>query len=154
MALPFHISWKTFGPRFYELGSARFHQLYRGLVPPFIPGFRFVLVEHELAEFLRAAEVEGVSFEEAVLYDPTTGEEHTTHTCLRVAHLYLQSRDDIYDLALDGPRMWVIDDMNYFVSPTLKEILEKTRWISYLRFSEGLSDFLGPGSASASRSSL
>ena len=142
MALPFHIS-SAYGPRFYELGSGRFHQLDRGVVSPFIPGFRFVLVENELAEVLRATELEGVSFEDAVLYDPRTGEERTTHTCLRVDPCFQHP----CDLPLDGPRMWMIDDMNYFVSPTLKEILEKTRWISYLRLSEWPSDFMGPASA-------
>ena len=147
MALPFHISSVPAAP-FNEIGSGRFHQLYRGLVPPFIPGFRFVLVENEFAEFLRTIGVEGVvSSEEAVLCDPWTGEERTTHTCLRLR--VGQCLQDIYDLAMDGPRMLMVDDMKYFVSPTLKEVLEKTRWISYLRLSEfeWPSDFMDLGSA-------
>lgn len=143
MALPFHISSATYGPRFHELGSGRFHQLDRGVVSPFIPGFRFVLVENELAQLLRATVLEGVSFEEAVLYDPRTGEERTTHTCLRVHPCFQHP----CDLPLDGARMWMIDDMKYFVSPTLKEILERTRWISYLRLSQWPSDFMDHGSA-------
>jgi hypothetical protein len=143
MALPFHISSEPVAPAFYELGSGRFHQLYRGPVPPFIPGFRFVVVENELAEFLRATEVQGVSFEEALLYDPRTGKERTTHTCLRVDRCF----QDICDLPLDGPRMWAFDDMKYFVSPTLKEILEKTKWISYLRLSVLPSDFMDGSAA-------
>jgi len=146
MALPFRICARV-DPGFIESSPGRFYPLRRSPVPPFGPGFRFVLVENELAEFLRATEVEGVRFEEAVLYDPWTGEEFTTHTCLRVGDPHLQSRNDFYDLPLDGPRMWVIGDMEYFVSPTLKQVLERTRWTSYLRFSEGLSDFVGSGSA-------
>ena len=146
MALPFHICARV-GPGFLESSPGRFHPLQRGPVPPFRPGYRFVLAENELAELLRATGVQGVRFEEAVLFDPWTDEEFTTHTCLRVGDPHLQSRNDFYELPLDGPRMWMIDDVNYFVSPTLKQILERTRWSSHLRFSEGLSDFVGSGSA-------
>ena len=43
--------------------------------------------------------------------------------------------------------MWMVDDMNYFVSPMLKQILEKTRWNPHLRLSEWPSDFMDSGSA-------
>ena len=141
MALPYRICARV-GPGFIDLGSGRFHQLQRGKAPPFGEGFRYVLVENALAEFLRATGVEGVRFEEAVLIDPWTDEEFTTHTCLRIDECI----QDIRSLTHDRPRMWMVGDLNYFVSPTLKQILEKTRWVSYLRFSD-LSDFMGSGSA-------
>ena len=153
MALPFYVRCETSSPRFYEVSSGRFQQLDRGVIPPFVPGFQFLLVVNELADFLRTLGLEGVSFEDATLYDPRTGAEVRTHTCLRVHKsldgdirvLHLEGyrtfvMDDHYPL--DGYRMLVSNHMYYFVSPALKEALVG-HGFAYLRFSEGFSDFFG-----------
>jgi hypothetical protein len=151
MALPFYARCETSSPRFYEVSSGRFQQLDRGVIPPFVPGFQFLLVVNELADFLRTLGLEGVSFENATLYDPRTGAEVRTHTCLRV-HKSLDADirvplpegyrtlvvDDHYPL--DGYRMLVASHEYYFVSPALKEALVG-HGFAYLRFSEGFSDF-------------
>ena len=99
MALPFYVRCETFSPRFYEVSSGRFQQLDRGVIPPFVPGFQFLLVVNELADFLRTLGLEGVRFEDATLYDPRTAAEVRTHTCLRV-HKSLDA--DIRVLHPDG----------------------------------------------------
>ena len=151
MALPFYISCKTLSPRFFDVSSGRFQQLDRGVVPPFIPGFQFLLVANELGDCLKGLGLEGARFEDAILYDPRTGAEARTHTCLRVHKsldgdirvLHLEGyrtlvMDDHYPL--DGYRMLVADNQYYFVSPALKEALVG-HGFTYLKFSEGFSEF-------------
>ena len=147
MALLFHATCKIPSPRFYEVSSGRFQQLDRGVVPPFVPGFRFLLVANDLADFLKGLGLEGARFEDAILYDPRTGTEARTHTCLRVLSslgdrdiLDLRAGRPASSLTLDGCRMLVADDQQYFVSPALREALLKHRF-AYLEFSEGFSDF-------------
>jgi len=139
MALPFQVSCERVNPWFYEVGSGRFEQVHGSDIPPFIPGFQFLLVVNELADFLRTLSLEGVRFEDAVLYDPRTGAEARTHTCLRVPGSL--GGGDIRNLS-DGYRMVATDDQHYFVSPALKEAL-MANGFEYLRFSEGFSDFCG-----------
>ena len=137
MALPFLVSCEIVNPWFYEVGSGRFEKVHGSDVPPFIPGFQFLLVVNELADFLRSLGLEGVRFEAALLYDPRTGAEARTHTCLRVPGSLVSG--DVGDLS-HGHRMLATDDQRYFVSPAVKEALE-THGFKYLRFSEGFSDY-------------
>ena len=151
MVLPFYVRCETSSPRFYEISSGRFQHLDRGVIPPFVPGFQFLLVVNELADFLRTFDLEGVRFEDAALYDPRTGAEVKTHTCLRVHNslddgIRVLHRDGYRTLVvddhypLDGYRMFVASHEYYFVSQALKESL-LGHGFAYLRFSEGFSDF-------------
>ena len=144
MAIPFHISCETPGPRFYEVSPGRFQQLDRGVVPPLIAGFQLLLVANELADFLKALGLEGAKFEDAILYDPRTGAEARTHTCLRVLSSLGESDIRAGDLTLDGYRILVADDQYYFVSPALKEALVG-HGFAHLKFSEGFTDFFPGG---------
>lgn len=137
MALPFQVSHQMVNPWFFEMGSGRFELVRGSDIPPLIPGYEFLLVVNELADFLRTLGIEGVRFEDAILYDPRTGAEARTHTCLRVPGS--PAGGDIRDLS-DGYRMLATADQHYFVSPALKEALE-AKGFDYLRFSEGFSGY-------------
>ncbi|MDO8332263.1 MAG: hypothetical protein Q7T36_17495 [Fluviicoccus sp.] len=140
MPLPFFVECEQSAPRLYELADGRLQLVEKGALAPFMPGHRYLLVERELAEFLKEVGLERVQYQQAVIYDPLSKEEITTHVRLRVGQLF--NSEQIKDINLNGPRLLTMDDEYYFVSPELKVLLEKSSF-SYLRFSEGLSGFAG-----------
>jgi len=48
--------------------------------------------------------------------------------------------DQMQDFALDGQRILILNDEYYFVSPSLKQVLERAGF-DYLEFTEGLTGF-------------
>ena len=140
MHRPFLVSCELPAPALYELSDGRFQLMEQGALPPFIAGYGYLLVEHALAQFLLGLEVDRVTFEPAVLFNPLSNEEHNTHTRVRVRQFFRSS--ELSDLPLEGLRFLTMDDQYYFVSPDLKIELEAARF-PYLVFSEGLSAFAG-----------
>lgn len=138
MSLPFLVSCEQPGPALFEISNGRFQLLEQLPVPPLVAGYGYLLVEQRLAFRLQELEVERVKFEQAVLFNPASGEEQRTHTRLRV-NQFLRA-GDLRDVSLDGLRLLTLNDQYYFVSPALKVVLEKGEF-PYLRFSEGLSEF-------------
>jgi hypothetical protein len=139
MNLPWHMeSDQSDAPTLFELADGRFQVVSKGTLAPVISGYGYLLVEKPLAAFLESLQLERVSFEEATLFYPSTGEEAKTHVRLRVGQFF--TSQDIRDLALDGLRMMTLDDQYYFVSKELKAELEQASF-PYLRFSEGLTGF-------------
>ncbi len=107
---------------------------------PLIVGFRFVLANEDLVSHLKSLEIERVTYEPAVIWDPKRRIELTTHNRLRVGQYF--EADQINDLDLDGHRLLVMGDSYLFVSPSLKRALDKEGF-DYLRFNEGLTQFAG-----------
>ncbi len=140
MPLPFLIFCKLPAPLLYELKDGRFQLMESGALPPFLPGYGYLLVEHALATYLQSLDIERTTFEPAILFNPATKEEHNTHTRIRV-HQFFRS-GELSDLSLDGVRLLTLNDQYYFVSPELKAALEVSPF-RYLSFSEGLSAFAG-----------
>jgi len=138
MPLPFHVSCRQRSILLFELRDGRFQLLQQGPVAPFMPGFRYLLVEHPLASFLSALAIPGLSAVPATLFNRGTGEEYHTHSRLIVGQFFRAEK--IQDTPRDGCRVFTMDDREYFVSPALKAVLECSEF-SYLRFSEGLSEF-------------
>ena len=103
-----------------------------------MPGYRYLLVERPLADFLKEVGVERVQYEAAVIYDPSSKEELTSHVRLRVGQFFTAGQ--LKDLDISGTRLLTMNDEYYFASPELKVLLEKSPF-SYLRFSEGLKGF-------------
>jgi hypothetical protein len=140
MPLPFHVFCDLPAVRVYELNDGRFQLIDPGPISPFLSGYRYLLVERELAAFLTALGIERVRYEPAVLFNRGTGEELRTHVRLHVGQLF--SENQLLDLPLDGLRLLAMHDQEYFVSPELKVELEASPF-HYLRFTEGLSGFAG-----------
>jgi hypothetical protein len=140
MQLPFYVFCESPAVRVYELNDGRFQLIDPEPVSPFLAGYRYLLVERNLATFLATLEIERVCYEPAVLFNRGTGEELHTHVRLHVGQSFNQSQ--LLDLPLDGLRLLTMDDQYYFVSPALKAELEGSPF-RYLRFTEGLSGFAG-----------
>ncbi len=122
----------------YPLKDGRFQLIRDGKLGPFMSGPNYLLVETKLAQYLENLNVENATFREAVILDRGKNEEHHSHKEVIVRQHF--SSDEINDIDLDGDRILMMDDQYVFVSPSLKEKLEKTEF-GYLRFSEGLSNF-------------
>ena len=141
--LPFLVDCEQPMPPLFELADGRFQRVTDEPLAPYMPGYQFLLVEAALAEFLDDLGVERVKFERAILWDPATQSEVTTHVRLRVEQFF--DANLLSDLALDGLRLLTMNDQYYFVSSALKAELERSPF-SYLRFSEGLSKFAAEAS--------
>jgi hypothetical protein len=142
MKLPFLITCKQPSVRLYELNDGRFQLIEPGPIAPFMCGYRYLLVERQLASFLVELGIEQVRQEPAIVFNRGTGEELHTHVRLHVGQFF--QRKQLWDLPLDGLRLLTMDDEFYFASPELKECLEASIY-QYLQFTEGLVEFAGNG---------
>lgn len=138
--LPFLIESRLPAVRLFELDDGRFQLLEATEIGPFLPGYGYLLVERELAEFLTEHDVERIACEDAVLFDRPSNREFRTHVRVHVRQYF--TSEQINDLDVTGLRILTMNDEYYFVSPALKEQLEKTTFV-YLCFSEGLQGFSG-----------
>ena len=105
---------------------------------PMMVGFEYVLVEEGLAEYLEALNLPRLTIANAILYDPRSTREIRTHRQLLIDQRFFSNM--IRDIDLDGERLLLMDNRYVFVSPLLKERLERSP-VQYLRFTEGLSHF-------------
>ena len=138
MPIPYYLYCELPAPRLYPLNDGRFQLLDNTPIPPFLAGYGYLLIEQSLADFLLEVGVARLRVEPAVLWDRTTGVERRTHVRLHVGQSFAASQ--LFDLALDGLQMLLMEDEYCFVSPELKSLLESSEF-DYLRFSEGLSEF-------------
>jgi hypothetical protein len=140
MKLPYHISCKELHPRLYKLSDGRFQIMEEGDLTPLMVGYEYILVESKLAEYIEVLDLSRLEVVEAVIYDPRRRREIRTYKELRIGQRF--SSDMIRDINLDGERVLLMDGASVFVSPALKERLEASPF-AYLRFTEGLSEFVG-----------
>jgi len=103
-------------------------------------GYRYVLVDRQLADFLRAVGVERIGLEPAALWSPSTQVDHRSYERLTINQWF--SADQVNDLNLYGDRLLTLGDEFVFASPSLKEKLEKAGFV-YLQFTEGLRGWAG-----------
>jgi hypothetical protein len=136
--LPYLIESRLPVVRLFELDDGRFQLLESGDIGPFLPGFGYLLVERELAEFLSEHDVDRIVLDEAVLFDRPSGQEFRTHVRIQVRQYF--TSEQINDLDLNGLRLLTMNDEYYFASPELKERLEQSPF-DYLSFSQGLEGF-------------
>jgi hypothetical protein len=141
MKLPWHMRCdQAQAPLLFELADGPFQLVSQGVLAPVLSGYRYLLVERPLADFLIGLQVERLAYEQVVFISPLTGEEVRSHVRIRVGQFFTSR--EIQDLNLTGPRLLTLNDQYYFVSPELKEELE-TGPFPYLRFTEGLTGFGG-----------
>jgi hypothetical protein len=138
--LPFLIISNADAVRLFELEDGRFQILDPVDIGPFLPGYGYLLVERDLADFLVAHNVDRIVCEDAVLFDRASGKEFRTHVRIRVCQYFTD--DQIHDIDLTGLRLLTMNDEYYFASPDLKVLLEQASFDD-LRFSEGPSGFAG-----------
>ena len=138
--LPFCIGSKAPSVPLFELSDGRFQLLKTAVAGPFLYGPGYLLVERDLGHFLVKQDLEGVTCEDAILFHRPSGAEYHMHVRIRVGQHFTD--DQICDLDLIGPRLFVMNDEYYFVSPELRQRLQHASF-DYLIFSEGLSGFAG-----------
>ena len=138
--LPFYTYCEQHAARLYQLKDGRFQIIDSGPITPLMCGPGYVLLENHLAAFLQEQEIERVAFQPAVIWNRRENIEFQTHQFMAVNHYF--SSNQIRDLNLLGERFLTMGDEYLFVTPALKERLEKSPF-NFLRFSEGLSEFVG-----------
>lgn len=138
--LPYLVTSSEDSVALRELDDGRFHMLGQGAISQFASGYQYLLLGKGLAKYLKSLKVPQITFAPAVVFNPTTREEHHSHTRVFVNQAFFP--DEIKSLTLDGMRMFAMNGEHYFVSPSLKFALEANEF-SYLQFSEGLSAFAG-----------
>ena len=122
------------------MNDGKFQIVEKGKIGPFMCGYGYLLVERELANFLEGLGLERAVFKDALIYDPVAKEEIKTH--LEIVLNQHFSSIDIRGINLDGDKLLMMDNQYIFVTPSLKDKLTKSEF-SYLKFSEGLSEFAG-----------
>jgi RimJ/RimL family protein N-acetyltransferase len=137
---PFQVWCEQPAPVIYGRNDGRIQLMQPIPVPPFIQSPGCFLVERALAEFLKAFDVERVSYWPAVLFDPVSEREIDSHVRLHVGHGFDFGKMD--DLPLDGLRMMLMDGRDCFVSPELKTLLQASPF-RYLKFSKGMQGYGG-----------
>ncbi len=135
---PYFVESEDFAVDLYQLKDGRFQPIKQGELGPFMYGDGYLLIENELAEYLELLDLPRVAFKDAVIWDRKTDSEYRTHKEVIIGQHF--SFDQINDIDLDGERILMMDNMYVFVSPALKNKLEKSKF-TYLKFSEGLSNF-------------
>lgn len=136
--LPFHIHTEETAPRLYELSDGRFQIIEKGALTPFMSGYGYVLVQAELAEFLKELGTERVNIQDAIVWDRTCNTENKSYKRLLLDQHF--TADQIKDINIDGIKMLVMDNQHVFASPILMTNLKNSHF-TYLRFSEGLNGF-------------
>ena len=134
------MSCKELHPRLYQLSDGRFQIMEEGDLAPLMFGKEYILVESRLAEYIEVLDLPRLEVVEAVIYDPRRRREIRNYKELRIGERF--SSDMIRDINLEGERFFLMDGSSVFVSPALKERLEASPF-AYLRFTEGLSEFVG-----------
>jgi hypothetical protein len=135
---PYYVETEESPVKLYQLKDGRFQLIQEGKLGPFMSGYDYLLVETKLAQYLENLNVEITTFRDVVILARSKNEEYHSHKEVIISQHF--NSDEINDLDLDGDRILMMDDQYVFVSPSLKEKLEKSEF-GYLRFSEGLSNF-------------
>ena len=135
---PYFVETEETPVELYPLKDGRFQLIRDGKLGPFMSGPNYLLVETKLAQYLEKLNVEDLTIRDAVVLHRSRNEEYRSHKEVVVGQHV--SSDEINDIDLDGDRIVIMGNEYVFVTPSLKEKLEKSEF-EYLRFSEGLSNF-------------
>jgi len=135
---PYCVETEKTPVKLYPLKDGRFQMIQEGKLGPFMSGYNYLLVETKLAEYLENLNVEGTTFRDAVILESSENKEYHSHKEVIIGQHF--SFAEINGINLDGDRILMMDNQYVFVSPSLKEKLEKSEF-GYLQFSEGLSEF-------------
>ena len=136
--LPYFVTCAEDSIALFQLSDGRFQQLQQGNVASFAAGYQYLLVQEDLARYLKSLNLPRVLFEPALVLNRLTGEEIRSHARVVVQESF--APDEINTLELQGPRLLCMSGEYFFVSPALKQLLEESPF-KYLQFSEGLEGF-------------
>ncbi len=108
----------------FQLSDGRFQMTKQGQLGPLLVGHKYVLVEKSLVETFESIGVEGACFSPVVIFNRKLNSEVLGYYELTTEGCF--SSEEIDGLDLSGLKILVMDDRYLFVSPKLKEKIEKT----------------------------
>ncbi len=121
----------------YQLKDGRYQITKKGNISPVMIGYKYILVENTIAEYIQSLEVERVTFKPAIIWARSVDVEHSNYQEMVVNHHFDSSQ--INDLDLEGKQFLLMDNQYLFASSELKSILSDSDIV--IEFSEGLSRF-------------
>lgn len=133
---PYHIEIKN-EVDLYQLNDGRFQLINPGEISQIMSGYKYLLVENELADYLKSLEIDRVTFEPATVWDRRNDKEYRNYQKVIVNHHFTSS--DINDIDLSGRQLLLMDNKYLFASPELKKVLQESPFS--ISFSKGLSNF-------------
>ena len=137
--IPFLVESKIRAVSLYQLKDGRFQMIKQGNLSPFMNGFDYILIDKELAGFLNLVDIPQIEIIDAIVWNRETEVEYKNYRQL-VVNKYL-TEENFKTQNLKGMQMYMYGNGNLFVSPGLKQLLEKSKF-DYLFFSEGYSRFV------------
>ena len=133
---PYHINVEN-EIDLYQLKDGRYQTTKKGDISPIMIGYKYVLVESKIAEYLKTLEIERVTFKPAIIWHRSTDIEYSNYQEMVVNHHFESSQ--INDINIDGKQSLLMESRYLFASPELKAVLKNSN--IRLEFSEGLSQF-------------
>lgn len=140
MLYPFLVRTKIKPADLYQLKDGRFQIIKQGNLAPLMYGYGYVIVEEKLANYLELLDIPNIDLQKIIIWNRQSNKEHRNYKqILFDQRLFLNQMND---LNIDGVKMIFFDNQYLFVSPKLKQILEKSEF-DYLLFSAGFDGFAG-----------
>ena len=136
---PFLVESKIRAVSLYQLRDGRFQMIKQGNLSPFMNGFDYILIDEELAGFLNSVDISHIEIIDAIVWNRETEVEYKNYRQLVVNKYFTE--ENFQTQNLKGMQMYMYGNGNLFVSPELKELLEKSKF-DYLSFSEGYIRFV------------
>jgi hypothetical protein len=121
----------------YKLKDGRFQIIKKGDLSPLMVGYKYILVEHKIAEYFQSLEVERVTFKPAIIWNRRSDIEYSNYQEMVVHHQFESLQ--IHDIDIDGKQFLLMNNRHLFASPELKSVLINSSL--EFKFSKGLSSF-------------
>jgi hypothetical protein len=140
---PYSVDSKISSVGLYLLDDGRFQMTKQGKLAPFMCGSDYILVENKLADFFASLNIPHIEFKDAIVWNRGKNEEYSDYKELIFRKsIKCITEENIDKLELPGLQVYLFPRYFLFVSPELKDLLQKSG-CDYLRFSEGFSLFAG-----------
>ena len=120
-----------------ELSDGRFQLMGEREIEPIFIGYKYILLEKEIADKFTALGAERFTTEPVTIWNRQENIEYSDHLKMVVNHHF--GFDQINDVDLDGKQFLLMENKYLFVSPELKSVLEIQ--FPKFKFTEGLSHF-------------
>jgi hypothetical protein len=139
---PYSVDSKISSVGLYLLDDGRFQMTKQGNLSPFMHGCDYILLENKLADFLASLDIQLIEIKDAIVWNRGKNEEYTAYKELafKKSIRYI-TEENINYLDFQGLQVYLLAPNHLFVSPELKELLQKSGF-DYLRFGEGFSLFV------------
>lgn len=136
---PYSVESKNFHVGLFQLSDGRFQMIKQGNLSNFMSGADYLLIENKLANFLSNLDIPLIDFRDAIVWNRKLDKEYKNFKQLIVKKYATEESFEHWDLS--GLQMYLYGRNHLFVSPKLKEKLERSEF-EYLLFGKGFSRFV------------